>query len=282
MKLLLLFLCNCWLAAGSTIDSQTLKNLIVQSSGLSADQIEKIKFENFNFDVGVVGSPKIITSMKGGSVSLKWSDERNSLIRIRVFAQKRYDNYVEDLVLPMALFQGIPSNNVNALLDDDKLKDSWRTGKITDIGNYCVGQHLPGLGNGIVNAGFFFYDEYGFCVQVSASKDSGVTLDSVEEMGRGVIEEIAKAIKQESVTPNPFNKAEAFAFTRSVSNSEKTAEAIKIQERETRPPKPDHKPAPVQNPQSASRGGFWVIGLGAVVVLLATLLVWWQTRKKSP
>jgi hypothetical protein len=280
MRILFFLLCNCWLAAASTLDSQVIKNLFANSSGLPADQIDKIKFENFTFDVGVAGSQRIVTSMKGGSATLKLGDDRRSLLRIRIFAQKRYDKYVEDLLIPLALFQGVQSDNAKAALDDDKLKETWRSGNLASIGNYCVGQHLPGIGSGTVNAGFFFYDEYGFCMQVSTPAESGVSLDSLEEVGRGVIKEIAKVLKNEKVSPNPLVNTGPFAFSKSIANARRATELSSNDKHETHTPKPNKNLEPSQSSHPPTQLGFWAFGFGAIVVLLAMLLVWWQRSKK--
>lgn len=281
MRILFFLLCNSWLAAASTLDSQLIKNLFANSSNLPTDQIDKIKFENFTFDVGVTDSPKIVTSMNGGSTTLIWGNDRNSLLRIRIFAQKRYDKYVEDLILPMALFQGVQSDNANAALDDEKLKETWRSGNLASIGNYCVGQHLSGIGSGVVNTGFFFYDEYGFCMQVSTPAESAVSLDSVEEIGRGVIVEIAKALKNEGVVPNPLEKAGPFSFSKPVANTRRTTDSIRNDRNETRQPKSHKSQESAQSSLPVNHLNFWAFGLGAIAVLLAMLLVWRQRSKKQ-
>lgn len=276
--LLFSFLWCCSLTEASTLHGNLIQELLSQSSGLSVDQLNAIKIGDFVFDVGVVGNPRIVTGMNGGSVVLRWSNDKSSLILIRVYAQKRYDKYVEDLVIPMDIIKGISNETSKALFDGNSLRNSWIVGKVPQIGNYCVGKHLPGMGPVPVNSGFFFDDKYGFCLQISTPENSGVGLEAVERIGKGLLEAIGTELKSEGVSPNPLDRIdEPFA---PAARSEKNAGTIQYNGDNAPKPKPDQSSETMKNPQAAISRGFWVLGLSATSALLAMLLVWRKIWKK--
>ncbi len=276
--LLFSFLWGCSLAEASTLHSNLLQEIFSQSSGLPSEQLSNINFRDFSFDVGVVGTPKIIASMNGGSAVLRWADDKSSLIQIKVYAQKRYDKYVEDLIIPMDIIKGISNDTSKALLDTNGLRDSWEIGKVSKVGIYCFGKHLPGLGPTPVFSGYFFDDYYGFCLQVSTPQNSGVSLGAVEKIGRRVIEEIASEIKTEGVSPNPLDKVDApFAPT---TRNDKNAGKVRDGEDTTPKPKPDQRSESKGNSQVASSRDFWMLGWIAAPALLAILLVWRKISKR--
>lgn len=98
---------NCLLFSASTIKADLLKSIFVLESNLSTDEIDKIDFVDFNFQVGIAGDPRIISNIKGGNLILRWNDDEKSIIKIQFFAQKRYDAYVQELDIPMDIFNGI-------------------------------------------------------------------------------------------------------------------------------------------------------------------------------
>lgn len=281
MKSFLLYLCliflNCILLTASTIDSDSINRIFTQDSTLPADLINKIDFKDFDFEVGIEGTPRIVSNIKGGRILLKWADDGKSMIQIRVFAQKRNDEYVEELDVPMDILNGISSENSIAALGTDKLRESWKASRIKDIGNYCVGQHLAAYGASVVSSGYFFNQDYGFCLHISSPDGSGVGLGAVENIGKIVMVQIAKKIQDDGVTPNPLNKSGSFVIAEKTGDKE-----VNEVSKEEDSPKIIHRENNTQKHSLRSETGstnkFWGIAV-LVVALTCVFLVWRRISK---
>ncbi len=211
------FVLSGLLLQASTLDQTAIKSIFMEESGLPIEKIAEARFEDFIFDIGINKSATIIKSSGGGRTSVQWDDGAKSLLSIKVFAQKRYDKYTQELDVPMEIINGIPSESSKAALRDNGLRQSWRVGEMKGIGVYCVGQIRAGLGENVVSTGFFFDDEYGFCLQLSSLKDSGIELDSIENIGRELTEKMILQAKSEGLVSNPLSKAGSFAISKSQS-----------------------------------------------------------------
>lgn len=269
LRLLCLIFVTVLPLRASTMEAERIKDIFKDESGLSSDKIDEGKFQIFNFDIGTTKSATIIKNINGGRTSVGWDNGEKSFVTIKAFAQKRYDKYVQELDTPMDIINRIPSANSKAALRDELLKNSWRVGEMKGIGAYCVGQLHAGLGGNIVSTGFFFNDEYGFCLQISTLEESGIELEAVESIGKKLTEEMVLQAKADGLIANPLTKSGPFAVAQP-----------KVSRGTKKPSITEQDPSVLEDAQKPANSSIsgkswrsWPINLGLAVALLLAIFL---------
>ena len=124
---------------------------------------------------------------------------------MKIFPQKRYEKYVEELSIPMAIINGDLNEHFRILIDEKGLKDSWKIGYLESFGDYCVGKHIA-LSGEETTTGYFFYEYFGICLQISASKATGASVQSIELLGSDILNEVHSQVTNEKTKPSSLSE----------------------------------------------------------------------------
>ncbi len=268
----------CAFVSATSLPQDSLKEIFETHSGLAPGEISEATFSDFKFDIGTTKDAKIVRTIRGGMSLVKWGEDEKSFVAINAFAQRLYDNYTQEMDVPIDIIKGISSANSTAALGSSGLRKSWKIGTLENVGSYCVGELRGGLAGNSATTGYFLDEEYGFCLQISTLKGSGVELKHIEEIGKALITEMKVRAKSENITPNPLSKGGPLVADEPRAPKEKRREptdGINI-----KTPSDTQKDHIIKSPKRISAIVSSVV-VGFLVLLLAIVRIWKNKQSKQ-